>query len=83
MNDRNGCDLDPQGETAMSDEKTGSEHDKARDLAEDALGAYAKGNEKKGDALAEKAKAIDRSAVVEVVKDLDEDAAATGKVPGP
>lgn len=63
----------------MSDEKAGSEHDKARDLAEEALGAYAKGDEKKGDALAEQAKTIDRSAVVEVVEDLDEDAAVTGK----
>lgn len=63
----------------MTDEKTGSEHDKARDLAEEALGAYAKGDEKKGDALAEKAKTIDRSAVVEVVEELDEDAVATGK----
>jgi hypothetical protein len=63
----------------MADDKTSSEHDKARDLAENALGAYAKGDEKKGDALAEQAKKIDRSAVVEVVKELDEDAAATGK----
>lgn len=63
----------------MSDEKAGSEHDKARDLAEEALGAYAKGDEKKGDALAEQAKTIDRSAVVEVVEDLDEDAAVTSK----
>ena len=63
----------------MTDEKTGSEHDKAHDLAEEALGAYAKGDEKKGDKLAEQAKTIDRSAVAEVVEDLDEDAAATGK----
>ena len=63
----------------MTDEKTGSEHDKARDLAEEALGAYAKGDEKKGNALAEQAKTIDRSAVVEVVEELDEDAAVTGK----
>lgn len=66
----------------MADEKTGSEHDEARDLAEEALGAYAKGDEKKGDALAEQAKTIDRSAVVEVIEDLDEDAAVTGEVPG-
>ena len=63
----------------MADGKTGTGHDKARDLAEDALGAYAKGDEKKGDALAEQAKKIDRSAVVEVVEELDEDAASTGK----
>ena len=63
----------------MTDEKTGSEHDKARDLAEEALGAYAKGDEKKGNALAEQAKTIDRSAVVEVVEELHEAAAVTGK----
>ncbi len=59
----------------MADPKMTGEHDKARALAEDALGAYANGDEKKGDALAEKAKTIDRSAVVEVVEELDEDAA--------
>lgn len=77
VNDHSGCDPNLQGDAVMSDEKTGSEHDKARDLAEEALGAYAEGDEKKGDALAEKA--IDRSAVVEVVEDLDEDTAATSK----
>ena len=66
----------------MADEKTGSEHDKARELAEDALAAFAKGDEKKGEALAEQAKTIDRSAVVEVIEDLDEDAAVTGRAPG-
>lgn len=49
-------------------------HAQARQLAEDALGAYASGNPKRGDALAEKAAQKDRSAVVEVVEDLDEDA---------
>ncbi len=63
----------------MADDKTGSEHEKARALAEEALAAYAKDDAKKGDALAEQAKKIDRSAVVEVVEELDEDAAATGK----
>ena len=66
----------------MADEKTGSEHDKARELAEDALAAFAKGDEKKGEALAEQAKTIDRSAVVEVIEDVDEDAAVTGRAAG-
>ena len=63
----------------MADDKAGGEHEKARALAEKALDAYVEGDERKGDALAEQAKKIDRSAVVEVVEDLDEDAASTGK----
>jgi hypothetical protein len=63
----------------MEREKSNSEpqsarHDKARQLAEDALGAYARGDHKEGDRLAEEAKRLDRSAVEEVVEDLDEDA---------
>ncbi len=49
-------------------------HEKARDLAEKALDEYAKGDQAKGDKLAEQAVQIDRSAVEEVVQDLDEDA---------
>jgi len=49
-------------------------HDKARGLAEKALGEYAKGDEAKGDKLAEQATKIDRSAVEEVVQEIDEDA---------
>ena len=49
-------------------------HEKARDLAEDALGELAKGREDKADELIEQAKKLDRSAVEEVVQDLDEDA---------
>lgn len=52
------------------------EHDKARDLAEQALEQYAKGDEKKGDKLAEEAVKTDRSAVEEVVAEIDEDAAS-------
>ncbi len=59
-------------------EKTDGTYDKARDLAEAALGEYAKGDEKKGDKLAEQAMKTDRHAVEELVQDLDEDAAVTG-----
>jgi hypothetical protein len=47
---------------------------KARKLAEDALGAYAKDDQKKGDQLAEKARDTNFDAVKEVVQELDEDA---------
>ena len=52
----------------------GERHEKARDLAEDALGALAKGQEGKADRLIEEAKKLDESALEEVVQDLDEDA---------
>lgn len=58
----------------MADEQKQDEHEKARDLAEDALGAYAKGDHKKGDQLADKAQELDREAVIEVIRDIDEDA---------
>ena len=54
-------------------------HEKARDLAEQALDEYAKGDDAKGDKLAEQAVRIDRSAVEEVVQDIDEGA---GSSPG-
>ena len=54
-------------------------HEKARELAEDALGELAKGREDKADRLIEEAKKLDESAVVEVVQDLEEDA---GSDPG-
>ena len=57
---------------------TDDKYDKARDLAEAALGEYAKGDEKKGDKLAEQAVKIDKHAVEELVEDLDEDAKTTG-----
>ena len=62
----------------MADEKTGDTYDKARDLAEAALGEYAHGHDEKGDKLAEQAVQTDRHAVEELVEELDEDAAATG-----
>ncbi len=55
-------------------EPAAAKHEQARQLAEDALGAYAEGDETRGDRLAEEAKKIDRSAVKEVVEELDEDA---------
>jgi hypothetical protein len=51
-----------------------SRHEKARELAEDALGELAKGREDKADRLIEEAKKLDESALVEVVQELDEDA---------
>ena len=51
-------------------------YDEARKLAEDALDAYAKGNPKQGDKLAEQAKSTNAEAVQEVVDDLEEDKGA-------
>ncbi len=54
-------------------------HDKGRELAEQALEHYAKGDQAGGDKLADKAVEIDPEGAKEVVQDLDEDAKATGK----
>ena len=54
-------------------------HEKARELAEDALGELAKGREDKADELIEQAKELDASALEEVVQDLDEDAGSDPK----
>ena len=54
-------------------------HEKARDLAEDALGELAKGREDEADRLIEEAKKLDKSALEEVVQDLDEDAGSDPK----
>ena len=54
-------------------------HEKARALAEDALGELAKGREDKADKLIEQAKELDASALEEVVQDLDEDAGSDPK----
>ena len=56
----------------MSDDK----HEKARDMTEQALEALVEGDDAKADKLIDEAKKLDRSAVVEVVEDLDEDAAS-------
>ena len=55
--------------------KDADKHEEARQKAEDALGAYAEGDKTKGDRLAEQAQKIDRSAVEEVIEEIDEDAA--------
>jgi len=49
-------------------------HEKARDLGEEALGALAKGREEQADRLIDKAKKLDKSALREIVEDLEEDA---------
>lgn len=54
-------------------------HEKARDLAEDALGELAKGREDKADRLIDEAKKLDKSALEEVVQDLEEDAGSDPK----
>lgn len=54
-------------------------HQKARDLAEDALGELAKGREDKADRLIDEAKKLDKSALEEVVQDLEEDAGSDPK----
>ncbi len=56
----------------MSDNK----HEKALDLTEQALDAMVEGDDAKANELIDAAKKLDRSAVVEVVEDLDEDAAS-------
>ncbi len=58
---------------------TDENYEKARDLAEAALDKYAHGAPKEGDKLAGEAVKIDRHAVEELVEELDENAAATGK----
>ncbi len=62
----------------MAQAKDDDTSERARALAEDALGEYAKGDKAKGDKLAEQAVKTDRSAVEEVVHELDEDAQTTG-----
>jgi hypothetical protein len=68
------------------DEGGGDRHEKARGLAEDALGELTKGREGEADRLIEEAKKLDESALAEVVEDLDEDAGsdpdAAKKLPG-
>ena len=49
-------------------------HEKARDLAEGAMEAIVKGDERRADQLLDKARQLDPSAVQEVAEDLEEDA---------
>jgi len=63
-------------EAPMSDK-----HEHARDLAEEALEALDKGDEARADALIAEAKKLDKSAVVELIEDLDEDAGSGPAAP--
>lgn len=59
-------------EASMSDK-----HEQARELGEEALEALDEGDEKKADALIEKAKELDETALTELVEELDEGAGKT------
>lgn len=48
-------------------------YDEARRLTEEAMEAYAKGDPKQGDRLAEQAKRVNTEAVRDVVDELEED----------
>ncbi len=64
----------------MADENSdASKHDKARELTEQALDKLVQGQDSEADALIAKAKKLDESAVVQVVEDLEEDAADRGE----
>ncbi len=52
-------------------------HEQARDMGEEALEALDKGDEKKADALIDKAKKLDKTALTEIVEELDEGAGKT------
>lgn len=58
----------------MSGTTPNDRYEHARDLAEQALEALDKGDEAQADALLAKAKKLDKSAVVELVQELEEDA---------
>ena len=52
-------------------------HEQARELGEEALEALDKGDETKADALIDKAKKLDKTALTEIVEELDEGAGKT------
>jgi hypothetical protein len=67
---------------AQNREKAASsagKHEQARALTEQALEQYARGHTREADDLVDQAKQIDRSAVEEVVQELEEDAAQRGE----
>ena len=66
----------------MPEQEPQDKHERARDLAEQALERYAKGDRKQGDKLAEQAVETDRSAVEEVVAEIDEDAGSDHSAAG-
>jgi phage shock protein A len=53
------------------------QHEEARHLGEEALEALDKGDEKQADALIEQAKKLDKTALTELVQDLEEGAGST------
>lgn len=53
---------------------TDNKHDQAIELTEQALEKLTEHNEKAADKLLEEAKKLDKTALIEVVNDLDEDA---------
>ena len=57
----------------------GERYERARGLAEEALAEYARGENAKGDRLAEQAVRTDRDAVADVVRELEEGARAAGE----
>jgi hypothetical protein len=67
---------DHGGTTMATKDGEADKHEEARKKAEEALAAYAEGDKAKGDRLAEEAQKLDRSAVIEVIEEIDEDEAA-------
>ena len=61
----------------MSDLSNSERRERARALAEQALDLYAQHNRKEADRLAEEAARLDRGAVEELLREIDED----GRVP--
>jgi hypothetical protein len=57
----------------MAERDEDRSYDEARKLTENAMDAYAKGNPKQGDRLAEQAKRTNTDAVRDVVDELEED----------
>jgi hypothetical protein len=55
---------------------TGKSYDQARQIAEKALDAYVKNDDRTGDELIRKAKTLDEHAVRDIAKELEEDAAS-------
>ncbi len=60
-------------------EEASEKHELARGLTEEALELYSRGDQAAADRLVERAARIDRSAVEEVVQELEEDAAQRGE----
>jgi hypothetical protein len=65
----------------MTEATNDDKHETAREMTEDALDSYVKGDIKQGDRMVEEAKSTDSSAVEEVLQDLDEDADSDHTVP--